>query len=135
LATKTIICDTDVIIDYWNKNNQRHSYTREILENSIGVSNIMLSAITIMELINGAGNKNELDRINRDVHQFKIALIDNAITQSAIQLLQDYRLSHGLALPDALIGATSIILQSELFTYNIKDYKFIDGLTMYNLEK
>lgn len=86
-----------------------------------------------MELINGAGNKNELDRINRDVHQFKIALIDNAITQSAIQLLQDYRLSHGLALPDALIGATSIILQSELFTYNIKDYKFIDGLILYNL--
>lgn len=86
-----------------------------------------------MELVNGAGNKNELDRINRDIHQFKIALIDNSITQTAIQLLQDYRLSHGLAIPDALIAATAIHLKSELFTYNIKDYKFIDGLNLYKV--
>ena len=88
-----------------------------------------------MELINGAGNKNELDRINRNTHQFKIALIDDVITQLAIQLLQNYRLSHGLALPDAIIASTAITLELELFTYNIKDYKFIDGLALYNPEK
>ena len=132
MATKIVFCDTDVIIDYWNKNNQRHASTRDTLENSIGVSNIILSAITIMELINGAGNKNELDKINRDIHQFQIALIDNDITELAIELLQIYRLSHGLALPDAIIAATSIISQSELFTYNVKDYKFIKGLILYD---
>jgi predicted nucleic acid-binding protein len=133
LATKIVVCDTDVIIDYWNKNSKRHSATKTILENSIGVSDIILSAVTVMELINGAGNKNELDRINRDVHQFKIALIDNSITQSAIELLQDYRLSHGLAIPDALIATTAINLKSELFTYNTKDYKFIDDLSLYKI--
>ena len=85
-----------------------------------------------MELINGAGNKNELDKINRDIHQFQIALIDNDITLLAIQLLQDYRLSHGLALPDAIIAATSIISKSELFTYNLKDYKFIQGIALFD---
>ena len=127
-----MICDTDVIIDYWNKNSRRYSSTKDILENTIGVNNIILSAVTIMELINGAGNKNELDKINRDIHQFQIALIDNDITLLAIQLLQDYRLSHGLALPDAIIAATSIISKSELFTYNLKDYKFIQGIALFD---
>ena len=86
-----------------------------------------------MELINGAGNKDELKRINKDVHQFQIALIDNEITQLAIDLLQEYRLSHGLALPDAFIAATSIIAQTELYTHNVKDYKFISGLDLYKI--
>jgi len=132
MATETIICDTDVMIDYWNKNNQRHHHTKNILENEIGVPNIMLSAITVMELINGAANKNELNKINKDVHQFQITLIDNAITQMAIELLQLYRLSHGLAMPDAFIAATCKILDCELFTHNVKDYKFIDGLALYH---
>ena len=80
----------------------------------------------------GAGNKNELNRINRNIHQFNITLIDDDITQSAFQLLQTYKLSHGIAIPDGLIAATSMILQVELFTYNIKDYKFIIGLTLCN---
>ena len=132
MAKKTIICDTDVMIDYWNENNQRHVATKNTLENLIGLNNVMLSAITKMELIMGVSNKNELNRINKNIHQFDIALIDDNITLSAIQLLQNYKLSHGLAIPDSLIAASSIILQVELFTYNVKDYKFINGLTLYN---
>lgn len=121
------------MIDYWNKNKQRHTATKNTLQNLIGLHNVMLSAMTKMELIMGAGNKDELNRINKNIHQFNIALIDDEITQSAIQLLQTYKLSHGLAIPDALIAATCIILQAELFSYNVKDYKFINGLMLYNL--
>ena len=106
-------------------------HTKAVLENAIQVSNIMVSAITVMELINGAGNKNELDKLNRDVRQFNVALIDDVITETAIQLLKDYKLSHGLALPDAIIAATAVVLQFRLYTYNIKHYKFIAGLSLY----
>ena len=94
----------------------------------------MLTSITQMELIVGSLNKADLNRINKNIHQFRIALIDNNISQSAIKLLQTYRLSHGLALPDSLIAATALILDLELFTYNIKDYKFIDGLVLFNTD-
>ena len=129
---KTIICDTDVIIDYWNQNSNRHSFTKEVLENFIGLENVMLSAMTKMGLIVGAKNKDELNRINKNVHQFNIALINDNITNSAIGLLQLDKLSHGLAIPDAIIAATSIMVRAELFTFNVKDYKFINGLTFFN---
>jgi predicted nucleic acid-binding protein len=132
VATKTIICDTDVIIDYWNKNNHRHLNTKDVLENLIQLDNVLLSAVTQMELNIGAVNKDELKRINKNIHQFNIALINDDITETAIQLIQTYNISHGLALPDALIAATAMTLQVQLFTHNIKDYKFISDLTLYD---
>lgn len=132
MAKRAVICDTDVLIDYLNKNSLRHSSSSDILENAIGLDNAILSAITKMELIIGATNKDELRRINKNIYLFRTALINDAITELGIQLLQKYRLSHGLALPDALIAATAIILEVELFTHNIKDYKFIDDLMLYD---
>lgn len=41
-------------------------------------------------------------------------------------------LSHGLAIPDALIAATSLETGLRLFTYNVRDFKFIKGLNLYN---
>lgn len=119
------------MIDYWNRNNQRHLLTKDILENRIGVHNIRLSAITVMELINGARNNFDLTKIKRDIHQYSIALIDNEITQVAIKLLQDYRLSHGLAMPDAFIAAACKVMDLKLFTHNVRDYMFIEGLRLY----
>jgi predicted nucleic acid-binding protein len=53
MAEKKVICDTDVIIDYWEEKNPRHKVTKEILENKIGLDNIVLSAVTKMELMIG----------------------------------------------------------------------------------
>ena len=45
------------------------------------------------------------------------------ISDTAVGLLRQYRLSHGLAIPDALIAATAIAL-------NQRDYRFINGLEL-----
>lgn len=134
MATQKIICDTDVIIDYWNSKSQRYFDSRNVLDNLIGFENIVISTITRMELIIGANNKSELSRINKNSHNFEISLINGEIATLAVQLLQDYKLSHGLALPDAFIAATSIITNFPLFTYNLKDYKFISELKLYQPE-
>jgi len=135
MAANKVICDTDVMIDYLNSNSERHLVTKDLLENVIRTENLILSAITKMELIIGATNKPGLRSINKSIYRFTIASINDDITQVAIELLQDYNLSHGLALPDALIAATTIIAQFPLFTYNLKDYRFIDGIELYNPEK
>ncbi|MBI4648272.1 MAG: hypothetical protein HY738_17235 [Bacteroidia bacterium] len=46
MATEKIICDTDVLIDYWDIANKRHNETKEIIEHKIGLDNIIISAIT-----------------------------------------------------------------------------------------
>ena len=134
MAKKKIICDTDVMIDCWAVTKPRHSTTKEILENSIGLNNVVLSAITKMELMLGATNKNDLNRINKKLKRFNIALINNDITLNAFILLQSFYLSHGLKIPDCIIASTAIITKLEFFTYNTKDFNFINQLKLYSFQ-
>jgi predicted nucleic acid-binding protein len=43
-----------------------------------------------------------------------------------------YVLSHKLALPDGFIAASALAYDMELYTLNLKDYRFISGLKLYN---
>ncbi len=79
MAEKKIICDTDVMIDYWDTKNVRHVSTSATLKN-IGLDNVILPAITKMELLLGATNKTDLNRINKEIARFNIALINDDIT-------------------------------------------------------
>jgi len=130
MAEKKIIRDTDVMIDYWDTKNSRHTSTSATLKN-IGLDNIILPAITKMELLLGATNKTDLNRINKEITRFNIALINDDITLKAFSLIQNYSLSYGLILPDSIIASTAIITGLELFTYNIKDYIFITGISLF----
>jgi predicted nucleic acid-binding protein len=129
-----VICDTDVMIDFWDETNSKHVDTVVLLEDKIGLSNIVLSAITKMELLLGATNKKDLARINKQLTRFNIALINDDITLKSLSLVQKHSLSHGLSLPDSLIASTAIITGLPLFTYNVKDYKFLSELTLYKFD-
>jgi len=131
MATKQIICDTDVMIDYLDRVNIRHTTTKTVLEEIIGLDNIFISAITKMELIRGAINKIELVKINKHIDRFNVIPIDHSITRKAISLIQAYALSHKLTIPDGLIAATTLTSDLALFTYNTKDYKFIPDLKLF----
>jgi predicted nucleic acid-binding protein len=52
------------------------------------------------------------------------------ISDTAVGLLHRYRLSHGLAIPDALIAATAIALDQPFVSKNRRDYRFINGLQL-----
>jgi predicted nucleic acid-binding protein len=108
MAETKVICDTDVIIDYFDTRQSRHGLTKRVLEEKLGIDNVMLSAISRMELMAGATTKRELVILNKKLARFDTILIDPAITELSLSLLQTYKLSHGLALPDCLIAATAI---------------------------
>ncbi|RMG70344.1 MAG: PIN domain-containing protein, partial [Nitrospirae bacterium] len=61
---------------------------------------------------------------------FKIIKLNEAITEIAIDLIEKYSKSHGLKIPDALIAATSVYLNSPLWTINKKDYRFIQEVKL-----
>jgi predicted nucleic acid-binding protein len=134
MAKEKIICDTDVLIDYFDKNKNRNTSATALLENSIELDNIIISSITKMELLSGATNKLDLNVINKKLSRFSIVLINERINLTAINLMQDFKLSHGLAIPDSLIAATAIETKLKLFTYNRKDFRFISDLTLYPVQ-
>ncbi len=128
---KKVICDTDVMIDFWDSAKARHSATRDIIGNEIMLDNVIVSVITKMELMCGTVDKKDLARLNKKLMRFNVSLLNDAISLKAIELLSKYRLSHGLGIPDCLIAATAITSGLELFTYNHKDYHYIPGLRLF----
>ena len=131
MAAKQVICDTDVMIDYLDSRHTRHIKTKEILEDIIGLDNVVLSGITQLELMLGALHKQDLIKIKKSISRFIIILVNQHINIKASSLIETYALSHGLALPDSIIAATAVVPGLELFTYNVKDYKFISELSLF----
>ena len=121
-----ILCDTDVIIEFY-KNNQKIVSELHL----IGEKNIAISTITSAELIFGAINKKELKQIKKDIKNLKTLHLNHQTEKIFLQLLEKYSLSHNLKIPDALIASSAIANEVKLFTLNKKDFKFIQELNLY----
>jgi predicted nucleic acid-binding protein len=86
--------------------------------------------ITQMELFVGCRNKTELWKTEQFLKRFQIIKLNEPISDAATELLRQYRLSHGLAIPDALIAATALFFEQDFITKNQRDYRFITGLSL-----
>ena len=125
---KMILFDTNIFIEIYRENQKVIKETK-----LIGVNNIAISAVTACELIYGALNKSDLKTIIKDIESVEVILIDKEISSYSIELLKRYSLSHKLSLPDSLIASTSIFYNLQLFTLNIKDFKYIENIRLYEI--
>lgn len=123
---KVILCDTNIIIEL-SKNNLLISQELQ----AIGSANIAVSAVSAGELMYGALNKAELAKIKKGLNAIQIIHLDETISGKCLELLEDYSLSHNLDVPDALIAATAITQNLPLYTLNLKDFRFIEGIKLY----
>ncbi|MEP6614128.1 MAG: type II toxin-antitoxin system VapC family toxin [Mucilaginibacter sp.] len=119
------LCDTNVFIYAFNGRQDTIDKLTEI-----GFQNIVLSSISVMELYQGMGNKVELAQMKRKIKYFDVIEINDDASKLATKLIENFKLSHNLQIPDAIIGATAIIYQLPLFTYNIKDFAFMPGIKL-----
>ncbi len=119
------IVDTDVIIWYMRGNEK----AAVILEN---MTNIMLSAVTYMELVQGMRNKAELSSLETTLNTWNATTIpiNEDISNQASMLVKQYFHSHSVSLADALIAATALQYQLPLLTANDKHYKMIADLNL-----
>jgi tRNA(fMet)-specific endonuclease VapC len=121
-----ILCDTNILIEFYKNNTAIIQELRQITS-----QNLAISIITRAELYYGAMDKNELKRIQKHLDLLKNISIDRLISEQFIQLMANYSLSHKLTIPDALIAATALANDLELYTLNIKDFRFIENLRLY----
>lgn len=120
------ITDTDILIDAGRGISDAVDFLK-LRESS---SSLAISVVTHMELTVGCRNKTEQRDLAKFLRRFRILKIDSAISDSAIELLQQYNLSHGLLIADALIAATALTLAEPLATKNQRDFRFITGLNL-----
>lgn len=121
-----LLIDTDILIDV--ANNDLTAKTR--LASEFQNSSLAISTLTVMELIVGCRNKSELQTLNRFLSQFYVFTIEENIGYRAVELLQNYFLSHGLLIADALISATAIENNIPLLSKNQRDFRFITELNL-----
>ena len=119
-----ILLDTNILIEIL-KGNQNIVYK---IENFTSI--LCISSITVMELYYGAINKAELFNLKKFVSLFKIIEIDENISNISTELIFEYAKSHNLTIPDSLIASTAISKNLKLYTLNLKDFRFIDGLIL-----
>ncbi len=120
------IFDTDILINV----GRGDSEAIDCLQNYSKTSTLAISVVTQMELIVGCRNKTELQQLKRFFNRFQILQITPRISENTADLLEQYRLSHGLLIPDALIAAAAIENNEDFITKNQKDFRFIKDLKL-----
>ena len=121
-----ILIDTDILIDAGRKATDAVSYLEHAEQHAV----LGISLITQMELLVGCRNKSELNSLVKFLRRFEIISLNESISSRGVNLLREYRLSHGLLIADSLIAATAITIAAPLATKNQQDYKFIKGLQL-----
>ena len=119
-----IVLDTNILIEIL-KGNQTIITKVELLKETL-----CISSITVMELYYGALNKAELFQLKKFISLFSVIQVCENISTISTELIFEYSKSHNLAIPDSLIASTAISFNAKLYTLNIKDFRYIDGLEL-----
>lgn len=124
-----IVLDTDVFIDYFRGVTLASEYLRSL---SLSENDCRCTDITMMELFRGAKGKRDLQRIKKFFREngFVSLPVTSLASRLAVRLLEEYGLSHGLEIPDALIAGVVLSVGAELITGNSHHFDFIPGLSV-----
>ena len=88
---------------------------------------VIISAVTYMEVVQGALNKRELNAFKKALKLWnaRVVPITETMSYHAMFFIESYYLSHSVCLADALIAATAKELGEPLLTGNVKHYSVI----------
>lgn len=120
----TRVLDADVLIDIQRLHSPAVTWYATLPEYPT------VPGLVIMELMQDARNKMEVERALRLVKPLPVAWPTETDCQRALEDFRILHLSHNLGLIDSLIAATSIGLGATLCTFNVKHYRNIAGLVI-----
>jgi predicted nucleic acid-binding protein len=126
MEKELILCDTNIFISWFTGDDKTITSLQ-----AIGLENILIPSVTTMELIQGIRNKQELVQFRKKLKNYNIIHFNEKTSQIAVELMVAFKLSMGLLIPDAIIAATALAYNLQLFTYNLKDFNFIPNLRLY----
>ena len=121
-----ILLDTNIFIEIYRDNVD----VAAVVDN---MQEIAVCDVVCAELFYGARNKHELKEISADMEELTVLPILPQISEMAVNFVKQYCLSHKLELADALIAATAVYHNIELYTLNVKDFTFIPNLKLHKI--
>jgi len=122
-----VILDTDILV--WVLRN--HGPALRFVD-SIPLARRNLSSVTYLELLDGSHDSRDLRSVKELVEDVfaEVIPLSEAITRTAIRLMEEFVLAYRLSVEDALIAATALDRQDSLATGNEKHFRMIPGLEL-----
>jgi predicted nucleic acid-binding protein len=87
-----------------------------------------VDATIYIECLQGSKSNYEKRIVEKYLARFPLLPITPATSSSAIDLIRAYSNTYGLMIADALIAATALENDLTIVTYNVDDFKFVQGL-------
>ena len=72
----------------------------------------------------------EVKKLENFLSLFEVIDLDKNISISSTNLIKTYAKSHNLDIPDSLIASTALVYGYSLFTYNLKDFRYIENINL-----
>jgi predicted nucleic acid-binding protein len=134
MKKKKVLCDTNVISSYLIGLPDA-----VFLIKNIGFENVVISSITAMELQKWFWSykgltQDQISQFREILRLMQIIHIDRKTSALALGFYDNYK-EASMQIPDMLIAATAKALKLNLYTLNIKDFKFIKGVKLYGVTK
>ena len=121
-----MLVDTDVLIWVLRGNHRAGAAVDQCPSRAISI-------VTYMELIQGARDKGELKAIKRFLTDlgFRTLPLTENIGHRASIYMEEYVLSDGLSMANALVAATAIEGNEPLLSGNVKHYRVLRELELH----
>ena len=116
------VIDTDDLIDVLRD----HSPANQWFESQF-VTPVVFGFLVLL-LIDGCRNAREVQRIQGLIHSLEMIWPDNDDCERALATFSKLHLSVGMGVLDAMIAATVIGKQANLYTFNAKHFRHFPGL-------
>ena len=120
-----VFIDTNIVIEYIKKRDNE-----ELIAYIDSFDTVYINDVVIMELYQGARDKQELNYIKKKIMRFEVLRINQEIISLAREILDRYTLSHNTKIMDALIASTVIMYNIDLYTLNKKDFRYLEQITL-----
>ncbi len=121
LADRLLI-DTDVLIDYLRGQSEAVAYLEALTQD------LLISSVTVAELYAGVREGAERSALDLFITVFEVLPINVEIAVKGGLIRRDYRKSHSIGLPDALIAATAEQFGITLITLNRKHFPMLSSV-------
>lgn len=117
-----VLLDTDVMIDILRAYDPALEWLKTLKEQH---AKVCLPGFTVMELIQGCENKQQIREVRQAVQDFRILWPTESSCNKALEAYSDHSLSHGLDILDAVIGQMAEDLMMPLHTFNTRHFEGI----------
>jgi predicted nucleic acid-binding protein len=121
------LIDTDILVD--DRRGLPNGVNFVAAQHAAG--GIAISIVSAMELIAGCRDARDIRHLQTFLVAIAVVPLTGPVSIRALQWMEQFSLSNGLTIPDALIAATAYEQGLILYTKNLRHFQMLPGLQLF----